>query len=159
MPYTASNVAKYFVKKSYEKKFDEGLIDGVTNLKLQKLLYFAQAAKLVRDKEPLFNESILAWKYGPVVGELYHELKKYGSDIIPEDYAADMSDISKDDQVILDQIWNKLSEASASRLVEITHRHAPWKDAFEKEEGSEIPLDSMSSFYERIFSVVDAENA
>ena len=57
------------------------------------------------------------------------------------------------DKQILDEVWDKLSESTAGRLVEITHQHNPWIEAYKKGKNSEIDNDSMISFYERIFSV------
>lgn len=151
--YKASDIAKYFVKKSYENKYEDGSVEGLTNLKLQKLVYFAQAAKLVRDKTPFFAEKIEAWTFGPVIPELYNQLKIYGSNFIPENYSEGMVAFSATDKQILDEIWEKLSESTAGRLVEITHQHNPWIEAYKKGKNSEIDNDSLISFYERIFSV------
>ena len=45
--------------------------DCMTNLRVNKLLYFAQAWSVVRRNKPLFEEDMQAWKYGPVVPEVY----------------------------------------------------------------------------------------
>ena len=39
---------------------------GVDHLKLQKLVYYAQGFHLGNEREPLFNEGLHAWQYGPV---------------------------------------------------------------------------------------------
>ena len=53
--------------------------DLMTNLRLQKLLYFAQGWHLARFGRPLFDASIEAWPYGPVVPEVYRAYKEYGA--------------------------------------------------------------------------------
>lgn len=50
----------------------------VSPMKLQKLVYFCQGWHLAITDEPLINEQIEAWKYGPVVDSLFHAFKSYG---------------------------------------------------------------------------------
>lgn len=52
--------------------------EAVTPLKLQKLVYFAHGWYLALKEQPLLKERVQAWKYGPVVPELYHALKVSG---------------------------------------------------------------------------------
>ncbi|HUZ03805.1 MAG TPA: type II toxin-antitoxin system antitoxin SocA domain-containing protein, partial [Acidobacteriaceae bacterium] len=58
---SASDIAKYFIA-SFQKKNK-----AISNLKLQKLLYYAQAWHLALYGSPLFSDSIEAWVHGPVV--------------------------------------------------------------------------------------------
>jgi uncharacterized phage-associated protein len=80
--YKASQVADYFIFLSSKKVIDEGVSEGVTPLKLQKLLYFAQAASLALYDKKLFNENIEAWKYGPVVSVIYGAYKNQNSPLV-----------------------------------------------------------------------------
>jgi len=130
--YSAENVAKYLIFLA-SKSFvgDNKEREGITNLKLQKVLYFAQAYYLANFKKPLFKESIEAWKYGPVVPSLYHKLKRYKSDSIITE--KDESSISEEDKNILQQVWNIFGGYSTSRLVDIVHAHTPWKESFESD--------------------------
>ena len=50
----------------------------ISNLKMQKLLYFVQAWHLAYFSTPLFIDQIKAWEFGPVVLEAYHYFKKFG---------------------------------------------------------------------------------
>src|SRR5689334_14747494 len=52
--------------------------DTISNLKLQKLCYYAQAWSLALDGKPLFGERIEAWAHGPAIPALYGRFKKYG---------------------------------------------------------------------------------
>ena len=58
---SAHDVAKYIIGKSGQ----------ISAMKLQKLVYYAQAWSLVWDEEPLFPQKVRAWVNGPVVRELY----------------------------------------------------------------------------------------
>ena len=74
----AHDVAKYFVSL-----VDEEAGDSISNLKLQKLLYYAQGAHLALRDEPLFGEPIEAWTHGPVVPSVYRQYKQHGGEPIP----------------------------------------------------------------------------
>lgn len=60
--FRAEDIANYFINLSLEQKIDDDLPEGITHLKLQKILYFAQAAYLSLYDKPLFEEEIYAWK-------------------------------------------------------------------------------------------------
>ena len=58
---------------------EEDVGDGISNLKLQKLLYYCQGTYLAIKGTPLFEHPIEAWEHGPVVPEVYHQYKEHGS--------------------------------------------------------------------------------
>jgi uncharacterized phage-associated protein len=68
--YTALEVAKWFTKWADFNDAD------MTNMKLQKLLYYAQGQYLAEHEEPLFDEDIEAWSHGPVVPSVYRAFKE-----------------------------------------------------------------------------------
>ena len=129
-PYTAENVAKYFIYLASQAFVgDNKEREGITNLKLQKILYFAQAYYLSKIGKPLFSDSIKAWEYGPVVPEVYHKFKAKGSNpIIGEE---DKSSLSDENKETLKKIWGTFGGYSASKLVDVVHTHTPWKDAYQ----------------------------
>lgn len=130
LPYTADNVAKYLVYlASQELVGDNQEREGITNLKLQKILYFAQAYYLAKLGKALFSDEIKAWEYGPVVPKVYKKYKYYESNPIlsPED----KSSLSIEDKKNIQKIWSTFGGYSASRLVNIAHAHTPWKEAYE----------------------------
>lgn len=127
-PYKADNVAKYIIYLASQAFVgDNKEREGITNLKLQKVLYFAQAYYLARFSKPLFSDPIEAWEYGPVVPAIYQKYKSYKSNsIICED---DRSALSDEDKETMKKIWDTFGGYSASKLVDIAHSHTPWKDA------------------------------
>lgn len=127
-PYDAENVAKYLIYlASQEFVGDNKEREGITNLKLQKVLYFAQAYYLAKFGKPLFNNKIEAWEYGPVVPDVYRKFKRQVSNtIILEE---DKSSLTEEDKEILKKVWDIFGGYSASRLVDIVHAHTPWKEA------------------------------
>jgi len=104
--------------------------DLISNLKLQKLLYYVQGFNLAKHNEPLFNEDICAWIYGPVIPEAYHHFKKYGSghiEIDNEDYQKYYVDFSDIETKLIFDIWNVYGQYSAYRLMRFTHDEPPYK--------------------------------
>lgn len=75
--YDVLDIAIYAVNYSH----DVGAY--INNLKLQKLLYYIQAAFLVEKREICFEDPIVAWKFGPVLPKVYNVYKCYGRDEIP----------------------------------------------------------------------------
>ncbi len=76
MSYPARLIADYFITLANEETIGEGnASEKITHLKLQKILYFAQSAFLSIQKGPLFDEKIEAWKYGPVIPDIYKIFK------------------------------------------------------------------------------------
>jgi uncharacterized phage-associated protein len=144
---TAQDVANYFLAS-----VDETIGDNLSNLKLQKLLYYAQGLYLaVRDGAPLFPEEIKAWQYGPVVEEIYHEYKEYGANAIPAPESFDASKISLDVREILDEVATVYGQFSASRLMNMTHEEPPWKTTDPK---AVITHDKMRDYFKT--QLVDA---
>lgn len=79
VPYDVLDISRYIINYSNDKDY------GVSNLKLQKILYFVQAYFLINipDSHVCFKERIEAWNFGPVVPKAYREYKQYGSTNIP----------------------------------------------------------------------------
>jgi hypothetical protein len=75
--YGADQVARFFLSVTDPEDND------VSNLKLQKLCYYAQGLCTAMRGAPLFADRIEAWDHGPVVPNLYHQYKQYGSQPIP----------------------------------------------------------------------------
>lgn len=143
--YSATDVARYFIYLASQAFVgDNKEREGITNLKLQKILYFAQAYYLAKFNKPLFNNHIEAWEYGPVVPDVYRKFKNYGSR--PIFSKEDESSVSEKDKEILKEVWETFGGYSASRLVDIAHAHTPWKDAYASEDKI-ISNKSLGEYY------------
>lgn len=120
---TAHDVAKYFLALECE---DAG--DTMSNLKLQKLLYYAQGYHLAVHGEPLFDDPIEAWQHGPVVPSVYHEFKEYGGSSLPcpVDFERDL--YQDDVQQLLDETYAVYGQFSAWKLRDMTHDESPWRE-------------------------------
>ena len=120
----ASDVAKWFIVRNRLEEINDG--DPITNLKLQKLLYYAQGAALALEDEKLFDEDIYAWKHGPVVVSVYNEYKKFGSSGIVLEDGFDIHQIDEKTTKILEEVYNVFGQYTAWRLRNMTHEEMPW---------------------------------
>ncbi|MDR3569898.1 MAG: DUF4065 domain-containing protein [Syntrophobacteraceae bacterium] len=134
--YTAFDVAKYFLSRA--EREDQELL---SNLKLQKLVYYAQGMHLAMRDAPLFGDRIEAWDYGPVVPDLYHFYKENGARGIPADPTFDLDKIDGATLDFLDEIFDAFGQFSAIRLMQISHKDKCWEDAGS---GEEISWPSMA---------------
>jgi uncharacterized phage-associated protein len=137
---SALDVAWFFVQQSSQH-------NPVTQLKLQKLVYYAQGFYISEFGQPLFVENILPWDYGPLVRELRDVHKNKGASVIsPEE--APFGEVLEDASIrkFLDGIWVRFGCYTAGELVDMTHAESPWKNAY-KNNLSLISLDSMKAYF------------
>lgn len=121
---TCFDVANYFLAL-----VDEDAGDAMTNLKLQKLAYYAQGVCLALYDRQIFGEKILAWQHGPVVRELYDEYCGFGRNPIPSlEEGIDLTKYSAEDLDTLDEVNAVYGQYSATKLRNMTHEEAPWKE-------------------------------
>jgi uncharacterized phage-associated protein len=97
-----------------------------TALKLQKLVYYAQAWSLVWDDEPLFPERIEAWANGPVVFELYD---RHRGIFRVSAWNGDPTSLSRKQRETVDSVLKFYGKYSSQELSNLTHQEAPWKNA------------------------------
>lgn len=139
MTYKALDIAKKIVCRT---DVEHG--DSMTNLKLQKLLYYMQGFHLSFFGTPFFNEHIEAWTYGPVVPVVFQEFKKYKKrDINPNNYEDNLK-LEVEDQQLFDTVYNEYNQFSAVALMRMTHTEGPWKD---HEIGDVITNDELTAFF------------
>ncbi len=129
--------------------------NNMTNMRINKLLYFAQGWSLARYGKPLFTDEIEAWDYGPVVPPIYHRLKTSGRDkikgVMDEDYA---SHFTKQESRLLIDILHAYDRYSTAGLVEMTHQPGtPWSLAKREGRGAIISKDSMKAYFSKLPSM------
>jgi uncharacterized phage-associated protein len=99
---------------------------SMTAMKLQKLVYYAQAWSLVWDDEPLFPERVEAWANGPVVFELYN---RHRGTFKVSTWLGDTSALTRDQRDTIDGVLGFYGKMSSQQLSDLTHRERPWRDA------------------------------
>lgn len=143
----ALDIGRYFIYLSNKEK------RVITNKKLQKLVYYAQAWSLVLNNRKLFNEPIEAWVHGPAVKSLYIRYKEFGFNLIQEEVKeTSIKNISRRTKELLDEVWKIYGKLDAGYLEMLTHSEKPWQDAraglqgFENSE-VEISRKTMKKYY------------
>lgn len=156
--YKVLDVSRYIINYSNKKGY------GISNLKLQKVLYFVQAYYLVEKNGCCFEEKIEAWNFGPVIPVVYREFKHCGGCNIPRityyfqrinvgdsfhigvaKYSENV--LRRSDRTIIGKIVDAFSRYSATSLVKITHSQQPWIEAYNRGASSEIYTEDIKEFF------------
>ena len=142
-PYAAQDVALWFLNyvRSLNSEEDE---EHLSNLKLQKLLYYAQGTYLAIKGKPLFGEEIQHWTHGPVVPAVYYKYCSNRGNPIPYDetFSADMDNETNS---ILAQVYETFGQYSAWGLRNLSHSETPWISTKTNEV---IPLNVIKKYFE-----------
>lgn len=140
MYYNVLDIARYAINYAHRTG------QHISNLKLQKLLYYIQAAFLTSPREDVcFRDMILCWRHGPVIKRAYDEFSRYAAEEIPvqssyykiavvdgrlqlkrEAYSSNFLDEA--DQRLIDRVLDGLLPYDAWYLVDRTHEETPWRE-------------------------------
>lgn len=138
---TVRDVANYFLLQT-----DDDAGDIISNLKLQKLVYYAQGFHLALKGAPLFNEPLQAWNHGPVSPELYRMFRDHGAGALPRPVNCELT-LTAEETDLLDEVYAVYGQFSAWKLRDLTHDEAPWKNSFREGENAVIPHEEMQLFF------------
>ena len=147
---TAKLVTDYFIHFSH----DVG--DPISNLKLQKLLYYAQAWYLAFYGSTLFKERIEAWVHGPAVPPVYGQFKEWAWQPIAKNPALPKFHVPISKH--LHDVMRKYGPMTAYQLEILTHQERPWRDA-RKGLAPDVPSNavispqSMRDFYRSLLTL------
>lgn len=137
---TAQDVAQYFLHLDCLR---DG--DGISNLKLQKLVYYAQGFFCALHDRPIFEDRIEAWTHGPVVPELYHLFKDNGSNPITLEPFFDMQSLVEEEAELVGDVYEAFGQFSAWRLRDMTHEESPWMN--HKDVAGVIPQEELAEYF------------
>lgn len=134
--YSPSVVANYFLNRASQ----EGR--AITPMQLLKLVYIAHGWHLGYLGQPLIDEEVQAWKYGPVIQSLYNQLRHYGSGAVQELLTTNPFTRTRDSAVdgqtasLLDHVWGNYAGFSGLQLSNMTHQTGtPWDVAWHDQGG------------------------
>lgn len=150
--WSANEVANWFlVRHSSEMQRDEAVDENLTQMKLHKLMYYAQGVFLALFSQRLFDEELLAWKHGPVVRSIYDRFQgqKELAEQIDTEQMADYEKIADDSnsRMALEAVYEQFASFSAGQLRNMTHEEKPWKEAWANGEGSSTINDGTIKEY------------
>lgn len=155
--YNVLDLALYIINYCNEKG------NSISNLQLQKIVYYVQAAFLVERGKPCFDEEIVHWTYGPVVEKVYNEFRGYGFNPIPKDaryidvvfnnvtnkveihkHGFDNKLFMNSDGALINRVVDAYSGFEPFKLVNKTHKESPWMDTLKNQI---ITKESIRNYY------------
>lgn len=143
MSYSVIDVAEYTLWYCMDKQ------RPISNLQLQKFLYYIQGYSLQRFNGPAFKDEIRHWKYGPVIPEAYYRYCQYVRQPIRvsletpcDNSVSENSKLSK----LIQKVCDKCLELRPSELVNQTHNEDPWKDS---EDSGLISIEKLLKYFQK----------
>lgn len=127
----------------------------LTPMQLVKLTYIAHGWSLALRDVDLFRNRIEAWKYGPVIPDLYHATKQYGRNPIPMELIGDEHDfpVNPQDKTFLEEIFEAYGHLDGIKLSYLTHQAGtPWTEAYVPGLNAEITDESITEHYRGLLS-------
>lgn len=147
--YNCFDVADYFLWKAEEEN------EGLDPMKLLKLTYIAHGYNLGFYGKALFPNKVQAWKYGTVIPELYHVVKRFKTNNVDKETISlyKENNISGDQKKLLDSVWKAYKGLNGLQLSELTHRKGtPWEKLFDNTYNVTISNDLIEEHYKNIIS-------
>lgn len=140
------DVAKFLICKFNNDNRD------ITQLQLQKLLYFIEAYYMVKyDKSRLYNEEFYAWMYGPVCKEVYNKYRYFMNYPIVETECENLNIDDEDIVNSVNEIYENFGNFSATDLIKLTHMNdSPWFNTY-KNSNSPISKKATKEWFKRFF--------
>ncbi len=136
--YSARDIGRETVRLSCENKC------WISNLKLQKLLYFAWIEYYQETGTHLFEEPFQAWKYGPVVPSVYFDnwCNAAHTLVVPKRTSVE---IDADTSDFLKRMLLRYRDVSVSQMVTLSHESQPWKGHYDPSKKVVIPFEDMEA--------------
>ena len=148
MAYSAIQIANEIIKKGSKQDL------FFTQMQLLKLVYIAHGWHLAIKGEPLVDDEIQAWKYGPVIPNLYQSISRFGASQITEKILSGDIKLTEEGETILDFVIRNYGQYSAFKLSEITHAPCtPWSQTFNQGGGwaEKIPNNAIKQHYQDLY--------
>jgi uncharacterized phage-associated protein len=164
--YSAKAVANYLLGRAWRER------RKLDPMQIQKLVYYAHGWHLALRDQPLINEPVEAWPFGPVIADLFHEFKQWGSQPIEEaakvrghgltrfgshDANMDQEAIHDADLVeakrIINRVWDVYGAFGGVQLSNMTHQpDSPWAEVRRANPGARdvvIPNETLKRYFEQ----------
>lgn len=133
------SLSEYVIRHASE------LNKNITNLKLQKTLYYLQGYCFKKFNEAAFEEEIQNWQYGPVAPAAYFAYSSYGSDSLVVNQNSIIESVPMPKKQVFNVVIEKCLEIPARKLVQMTHEEDPWR---ETNQNQEITSESIKNFFQ-----------
>ncbi|MDP9961861.1 Panacea domain-containing protein [Chryseobacterium lathyri] len=147
--YNCFDIAKQFLKYAKEEGID------VEPMKLLKLTYIAHGWHLGFYSKPLINNTIEAWKFGPVIPDLYHITKRFGFSNVDYDTISMRSSnkLSENEEKFIKVIWENYKQFSGLDLSTKTHlKGTPWFEVYDGTFNKVIDNQTIEKYYKDLIA-------
>ena len=120
----------------------------LTPMQVLKLVYFCHAWMLALCDQPLIEQPIEAWRYGPVIPDVYHSFKKYRDGPIKSKARVKAGDFDEKESHIIREVYQKYGFLSGIRLSQLTHAPGtPWDRVWDANRQNSIIPNSLTKRY------------
>lgn len=132
---------------NYILSFSENQLNNpITNLQLQKILYYVQGMSLRLFKKQMFSNEIEAWRYGPVIPDVYYWFNNNSSDAITG-VSSEINDFMPQEIELINQVVTQLVYIDPWDLVRKTHSEEPWKKNYYPGVNNKISEYDMEEYF------------
>lgn len=121
--------------------------ETISNLKLQKMLYYLQGFFIAAFDKKLFEEKVEAWQYGPVVREAYFHFKEFGQAALMLKGDETIISLSEEEEKLFEEVMEEYGQFSAIKLMNMTHAESPWRKTFNEKPQSEISYERLKEYF------------
>jgi len=140
----ALDVANYLIAYSGYTK---------TNLQIMKLTYIAHGYVLAIHDRPLIQDNVAAWERGPVIANVYHAFKRWGSRVIGRTTYTPKP-FGEEERQVIDAVFASYGRYCGYYLSQITHedgdRETPWRQCYVQGKNAWIPDEVTKEYYEKV---------
>lgn len=150
---SALDVANYFVQHSAFTK---------TNLQVMKLTYISHGYMLAIHNKPLISDKVEAWDRGPVIPQIWHAFKKWGSRVIERtntrynNDVAGLFDNNNDEMDVIQGVFQHYGKYCGYYLSQITHHdgdlETPWHQCYQYGSNNTIPDEITQKYYKKLIN-------
>lgn len=140
--YDAMDIAEYVLDYC-----ENELKKPITNLQLQKFLYYIQGAFIRDTNKTIFDNAIEAWQYGPVVPEVYFWFSKFMSSPITGIKTSDNLNLTDKEKEIIKKVISENIDLGPWELVDKTHKESPWLKNYVENLNLKIGIEDLKNFF------------
>jgi uncharacterized phage-associated protein len=147
--YDARSVANEFIELA------RAAGNPLTNMQIQKLVYIAHGYSRAILHRPLIRQRVEAWRYGPVIKDLYNDLREYGAGLVTKPIEKVPKEVlSETDKALVQTVLNAYGKFSGPQLSTMTHQKGtPWADVYDPESqfhDTDIPDHLIEKYYSKL---------
>ena len=113
-------VAKYLNELNVERHGCD-----MDEMKMHKMMYFSQRESLMNTNNPLFGDSIEAWKFGPVLRSVRNEYKRNHM------FESVNETLTEEEKRLVESVFERYDSFDAWDLSSLSHEEFSWKQARE----------------------------